>query len=99
MSKIIDITDKLNFDENPKLSIKGKELEVNADAATALKIIGVVGDDEGVSAKDMSDMYEILFTEEARKEIENFKLSIDDFKTVVAEAINLVVGEDDQGEQ
>ena len=31
MAKTIDITDKLAFDENPKLVVKGKELEVNAD--------------------------------------------------------------------
>ena len=32
MSKIIDITNKLNFDERPKLVIKGTEIEVNNDA-------------------------------------------------------------------
>ncbi len=32
MSKVVDITDKLEFEENPKLVVKGKELEVNADA-------------------------------------------------------------------
>ena len=31
MAKIVDITDKLSFDGNPKLVIKGKELEVNAE--------------------------------------------------------------------
>ena len=34
MGKIIDITDKLSFDGNPKLKIKDNELEVNADAPT-----------------------------------------------------------------
>ena len=28
MGKVVDITEKLTFDENPKLRIKGKELEV-----------------------------------------------------------------------
>lgn len=99
MSKIVDITDKLSFDENPKLTIKGKELEVNADATTVLKIMGIVGDGEGVSVKDIFDVYEILFSEKARKVIDGFKLSIDDFKVLVSEAVNLVTGEDDQGEQ
>lgn len=49
MAKIVDITDKLSFDENPKLVIKGKELEVNADAPTMLKVMGLLrNDDPGV---------------------------------------------------
>ena len=49
MAKIVDITDKLSFDGNPKLVIKGKELEVNADAPTMLKVMGLLrNDDPGV---------------------------------------------------
>lgn len=40
MVKKVDITEKLNFDENPKMVIKGVEIEVNADAETMLKIMG-----------------------------------------------------------
>ena len=43
MSKIVDITDKLTFDENPKLVIKGKELEVNADATNCPEDYGNPG--------------------------------------------------------
>ena len=38
MSKIIDITNKLNFDEKPKLVIKGTEIEVNSDAISFIKM-------------------------------------------------------------
>ena len=41
MAKIIDITDKLTFDGNPSLKIRGKVLEVNADAPTMLKVMGL----------------------------------------------------------
>lgn len=99
MSKVVDITEKLSFDTNPKLVVKGKDLEVNADAVTILKIMGIVGEGNGTSMKDVAAMYELLFAEKARKEIEKFKLSIDDFRTVVSAAISLVIGEDDQGEQ
>ena len=34
MSKVIDITEKLSYEENPRLTIKGEEIEVNADAET-----------------------------------------------------------------
>ncbi len=32
MARVADITDKLMFEGNPSLIIKGKKLEVNADA-------------------------------------------------------------------
>ena len=32
MAKVVDITEKLTFDGNPRLGIMGKELEVRADA-------------------------------------------------------------------
>ena len=41
MAKVVDITDKLSFDENPKIKIKGVEYEVNADARTMLEIMGL----------------------------------------------------------
>ena len=34
MAKCIDITDKLSFDKNPALIIKGRKFVVNADAGT-----------------------------------------------------------------
>ena len=50
MAKMIDITEKLTFEGNPSLLIKGKKLEVNADAPTMLKVMGLMGsDDPGVS--------------------------------------------------
>ena len=43
MGKVIDITEKLTFEGNPALVIKGKHLEVNADAPTMLKVMGLMG--------------------------------------------------------
>ena len=42
MARKVDITDKLSFEGNPSLVIKGKALEVNADAPTMLKVMGQV---------------------------------------------------------
>lgn len=39
MAKVVNITDKLELEGNPHLVIKDEELEVNADAATMLKIM------------------------------------------------------------
>ena len=45
MAKVVDITEKLSFDENPKIKIKGHEFEVNSDAKTMLEIMGLFSTD------------------------------------------------------
>ncbi|MCD7998997.1 MAG: hypothetical protein LUH21_17385 [Clostridiales bacterium] len=99
MAKIIDITDKLTFEGNPSLKIKGKVLEVNADAPTMLKVMNFMGQ-EGLEVDRVNDAYELIFPEKSRKEIEKMKLSVNDWMIVVQEAMTLVMGEDkSQGEQ
>lgn len=99
MARVIDITDKLTFESNPRLVIRGKELEVNADAPTMLKVMNFFGKD-GVEIQQINEAYELIFPEKARKEIEKMKLSTSDWVIVVQEAVGLVVGEGDgQGEQ
>lgn len=98
MAKIVDITDKLSFDGNPKLVIKGKELEVNADAPTMLKVMGVLrNDDSGV--QEVLDAYDMMFQEKTRNEIDKMKLSFRDLMIVVQEAVSLITGDVGTGEQ
>lgn len=94
MAKIVDITDKLSFGENPKLVIKGKEYEVNADAATVLRVMGLIGSGNDMTPKDVVGMYELIFSEEDRHGIEKLKLQFDDFQKVVEAAIGLITGAD-----
>lgn len=98
MGKVVDITDKLTFDGNPKLIIKGKELEVNADAPTMLKVMGLMGNDEpGVN--EILEVYDLMFSEKSKKEIEKLKLGFEDLIVVVQEAVQLITGGDNaQGE-
>lgn len=99
MAKVIDITDKLTFDGNPSLVIKGKKLEVNADAPTMLKVMGLMGSGEP-GPKEIVDMYEMMFPEKSQKEIEKMKLGFGDLVTVVEAAVGLIIdGEDSRGEQ
>lgn len=98
MAKIVDITDKLEFDENPKLIIKDKELEVNADASTVLKIMGILGDGNNVQPDDVVKMYELIFSDADRKKIDKMKLQFTDFQTLVFSAISLITGEEESGE-
>lgn len=99
MAKVIDITDKLDFESNPKIAIKGKEYEVNADAGTVLRIMGLFNDDGRVSPADIKKMYELIFDEKQREDIEKLKPQFKDFQTIVMTAVNLITGnEEDEGE-
>lgn len=98
MGKIVDITDKLAFDENPCLVINGKKLEVNSDAPTMLKVMALMADGNA-SIKEIMDTYNLMFTTEAKSMIEEMHISFNDLITVVKEAVNLIVGDGDAGEQ
>lgn len=98
MAKVIDITEKLTFEGNPSLMIKGKKLEVNSDAPTMLKVMGLMGaKDPGVG--EILETYEMMFPEKSKKEIEKLGLNFNDLIIVVQEALGLITGEDmSQGE-
>lgn len=99
MAKVIDITEKLTFDGNPSLIIKGKKLEVNADAPTMLKVMGLMSTGEPGLSETLKT-YDLMFPEKSQKEIEKLKLNFQDLAVVIQEAIELITGEDmNQGEQ
>lgn len=99
MAKVIDITEKLTFEGNPSLMIKGKKLEVNADAPTMLKVMALMSDkDPGVN--EILTTYNMMFPEKSKKEIEKLGLNFSDLIVVVQEAVGLITGENNnQGEQ
>lgn len=91
MARKVDITDKLSFEENPSLVIKGKVLEVNADAPTMLKVMGLMSaDDPG--ARETLEAYDMMFPERSKKELERMKLGFKDLIVVVQEAVQLISG-------
>lgn len=97
MAKVVDITDKLSFDENPKIRIKDEEFEVNADARTMLEIMGVFSSKN--QAEAAIEAYEKLYSEKDRKKIDRLKLPFKDFMKMIEESMDLIMGEDSQGEQ
>ena len=99
MGKIIDITDKLELEESPVIVIKDKEIEVNADAATVIKVMGILGDTPEPTINDIMHMYNLLIPESGREVIDSFKLSFNDFKTVIKSAINVATGTDEEETQ
>jgi hypothetical protein len=85
MAKIIDITDKLSFEEKPKIIIKGVEIEVNDSATNFLKLAsGQISDKEMVA---------LLFSSEDQKKIEKLDLNVGDFMKLLETAANLLTGD------
>jgi hypothetical protein len=98
MSKIIDITNKLNFDERPKLVIKGTEIEVNNDAISFIKAIALFDSENDISSSDILSALELLFDEENREKIAKLHLSFVDLSTVIKTATELIADNDSEGE-
>lgn len=99
MAKIIDITDKLTFDENPQIKIKDKVFEVNGDAKTMLEIMGDFGNKSEVDAA--LSAYEKMFSEKDREMIGGMKIPFKDLMTIITSAMSLIQGdeEDETGEE
>lgn len=97
MSKVIDITDKLSFNENPILKVKNQQLEVQADAETMLKIMGLFNEkSETVAAVEAASL---LFSEADKKKIAKMKLTMKDYMVLIETAMNVAMGENEEGEQ
>lgn len=97
MGKVVDITDKLSFDGNPFLVIKEKKIEVNADAPTMLKVMGVLSAGEP-GPKEIMEMIDFIIPEKSQETLNELKLSFNDLIIVMQEAISLITGDTAQGE-
>lgn len=98
MSKLIDITDKLNFEEKPSVRVKNVDLAINNDAVSMLKVAALFEDGNGKS-KDVIEMYHLLFDESEREKIEKLKLNMHDFSTLISESAKIATGDlTDEGE-
>ena len=99
MSKIIDITNKLNFDEKPIFKVKDIEIEANNDAVTMLKVAAIFENDK-IKMSDILDAYNLLFDEENQRKVNSLKLNIKDFSTFVMHTAERLInnGEEPEGE-
>ena len=95
--KVIDITERLNFAEKPKIIIKDTEITVNNSATTILKIMPKVSK-KSIDPGDVLDIIDMLVPEEEMKKLDKLCLSFEDFMTFIEAAISLVTGADDAGE-
>lgn len=102
MAKKIDITDKLNFSENPVMQIGDLEAEVKGDAETMLLLIGTFANSSEMQA--VGEALNLIFSPEDVEKIcslehKGKKLSAKSMMTIIQEAMALVMGEEDEGEQ
>lgn len=99
MARVVDITDKLKFEEKPKLRIKGVEIEVNNKATDVLEITPTLQKKGNITTEDIYHLFDILFTKKEQEKINSFELDIEDFSTFIIEAANLISATgDDEGE-
>lgn len=89
---VYSLTDKLSFDDNPKIEIKGKEVTVKAEAETALKLFDLL-ETEG-EMKATLKAADLLFSEKDKKYIESLKLSMNDYGILLRTAMDLCIGND-----
>lgn len=102
MGKVVNITDKLEFNENPVMEIENIKVEVNADAETVLRLMGVFANSSEVQA--VGEALDLIFSPEDVEKITKLerkgkKLSAKSLMTIVEEAMNMIMGESEEGEQ
>lgn len=102
MAKVVNITEKLEFESNPIIEIGTLEVEVKADAETMLRLMGIFA--ENSELESVGKAMNLIFDPEDVKAICNLKrngkkLSAGSLMTIVQEAMKLVLGEEEQGEQ
>lgn len=90
--KVIDITEKLNFEEKPKIKIKDVEITVNNRAVSILKLMPKLNK-ANVSLDDIMDTINELVSEEDIKKLESLDLNLEDFITFFKSAIELITGD------
>ena len=100
MTKRINITDKLCFEENPVMELETLDVEVRADAETMLRLMGVFTEKTELEA--VGEALNLIFSPQDVEAICNLerngkKLSAKSLMTIVQAAMSLVMG-DEQGE-
>lgn len=95
---LYSLTEKLKFDSDPQIEIKGKTLTVKSDAETVLKLLDIVENESpytgAISAVDL------LLSEKDKKTLKSLNLKIADYMKVTEVMVDLALGNDpDRTEQ
>ena len=98
MAKTYNLTEKMDFEENPKIVIKDTELEIKADAKTVLTLVSIAEESNDDFIATMKG-YEVIFSEADRKKIDKLKLNAHDFSILVNSALAIAMGQDPDEEE
>lgn len=90
MGRSIDLTGKLGLGGKPTIRIKDTVLTVNDSAKNMLLIMQEVGDE--LSIAGAFKVADLLFDRKSAKALDDLGLNLDDFMTVVENALDLVTG-------
>lgn len=94
MAKVVDITEKLAFEESPKIKIKGVEIEVKNDAITMLEVMQLVG--ENPSTQDAIKAFNLIIGADGKEKIRKLNLNVSDFMIIIQEAMSVAMGSSDE---
>lgn len=87
-----DITEKLNFDADPKLKINDVELTIKSDAENVLQILDIL-QNSGETEAAVKCM-PILLEEEDQEKLRSLHLKMNDYIEVMEAAVSMALGED-----
>ena len=89
---VYDLTDKLRFDEDPVLVIRGTRLTVRSDAEIVLRLMDALR--EQGEAGGAREAAELLLSPADRKKLSARGLKMDDYLAVLRAAVQLALGAD-----
>jgi len=87
-----DLTDRLRFDEDPKLVIRDVELTVRSDAETVLRLMALLN--EKGEAAGAAEAMALLLDDKDRQALARLGLRMDDWLEVLKTAVQLAMGAD-----
>ena len=94
---IYSLTDKLNFNEDPQIEIKGKVITIKSDAETVLKLLDIVQNES--QYKGAISAIDLLLSEKDRKVLKSLNLNISDYMKFTETIVDLALGNDPDEEK
>ena len=80
----------------PTITIRGEVLTVNDSARNVMQVMKLVR--EGMTVEAVLEAATLVFEPKSRKALDRLDLSFHDFAEVVNTAVNLILGDDQEGE-
>lgn len=101
MAKIYNLTEKLQFGDDPVLVIKDTKLTIKSDAEIVLQLLDIVSDRGELAAA--REAMSLMLSEEDQERLDALHLKTNDYVKVMQTAAQLALGndpdeDDDQGE-